>query len=522
MPELPDSSYRGNPGTSGSTGVVPASMSVAPASPTYAELRCKTNFSFLRGASHPDELVQRAAQLGYAALAITDQNSLAGVVRAHVAARSVGLKLLIGAEITPHDAPTVLLYAPNALAYYRLSRLVTRGRRSAPKGDCHLGLSDVADHAEGLLAAVVPSGDWSDTKSLSAYREIFPDRCYLAAALHLGPNDEQQLDRFVQLAQRVRLPLVATNDVHYHEPRRRPLQDVLASIRQGCTVAQLGSERFPNSERYLKSPRLMARLFRRCPQAIARGLELAQQCTFSLDELRYEYPEELCPPGSNPTQYLAELTWAGASERYPDGVPDKVRSLLEHELRLIAELGYEPYFLTVWDLVRFARSRQILCQGRGSAANSAVCYCVGITSVDPDRIEVLFERFMSRERAEAPDIDVDFEHERREEVFQYIYQKYGRDHAGIVAEVITYRMRSALRDVGQGDSGCRSIALIHWPRHSGTAVVKQTWEAGCVKRGSTPDRAGRGDGPPGDRAARLSPASLTARGRIRDQPTTAL
>jgi error-prone DNA polymerase len=449
MPELPEPKHRPYPATPAAATLLPAATTLAPASPGYAELRCKTNFSFLRGASHPDELVNRATQLGYTALAITDQNSLAGVVRAHAAAKSTGLKILIGAEITPHDAPAVLLYAPDNAAYGRLSRLITRGRRAAPKGDCHLCLRDVADHAEGLLAAVIPAGDASDIKSLAAYREIFSDRCHLAASLHLGANDEQQLDRFVQLARRARLPLVANNDVHYHEPGRRPLQDVLVAIRQRCTVAQLGSERFPNAERYLKSPRQMARLFRRCPQAIARSLELARRCKFSLEELRYEYPEELCPRGSTPTQYLAELTWKGARERYPDGIPEKVRSLLEHELRLIAELKYEPYFLTVWDLVRFARSRDILCQGRGSAANSAVCYCVGITSVDPDRIELLFERFISSERDEAPDIDVDFEHERREEVFQYIYQKYSRDHAGIVAEVISYRVRSALRDVGK-------------------------------------------------------------------------
>ncbi|MDE2505985.1 MAG: error-prone DNA polymerase [Planctomycetota bacterium] len=419
------------------------------ASPPYAELRCKTNFSFLRGASHPDELVARAAQLGYAALAITDQNSLAGVVRAHAAAKTANLKLLIGAEVTPHDAPPAVLIAPDAHAYYNLSRMITTGRRAAPKGDCHLGLGDVAACASGLLALVVPPREGTDASGLAAYRAIFGDRAFLAASLHLGPDDARELERLEQLGRQSRLPLVATNDVHYHDTSRRPLQDVLTAVRLGCTVAQLGAERFPNGERYLKSPQKMAYLFRHCPEAIARGVELARCCTFSLDELRYEYPEELSPPGSTPTQYLAELTWAGAHRRYPSGIPDHVRALIEHELGLIAELGYEPYFLTVWDLVRFARSREILCQGRGSAANSAVCFCLGITSVDPDRIEVLFERFISRERAEAPDIDVDFEHERREEVFQYIYTKYGRDHAGITAEVISYRTRSAVRDVGK-------------------------------------------------------------------------
>jgi error-prone DNA polymerase len=485
MPEQPIAKHRPYPGTAGAI----ASEPVAERGPNaYAELRCKTNFSFLQGASHPDELVQRAAALGYSALAVTDLNSLAGVVRAHVAARSAGLKIVIGAEITPHDAPTVLLYAPDRPAYHRLARLITRGCLAAPKGECRLSLQDVAEHADGLLAVAVPPSDLNHTASLAAYREIFADRCSLAAALHLGPDDERQLDRHVELARRIRLPLVATNDVHYHEPARRPLQDVLTAIRHGCTVTQLGSARFPNGERYLKSPAQMARLFERCPQAIARGLELAGQCTFSLDELRYEYPEELCPRGSNPTEYLAQLTWEGASKRYRDEIPDKVRELLEHELALIAELEYEPYFLTVWDLVRFARERDILCQGRGSAANSAVCYCLGITSVDPDRFEVLFERFVSRERAEAPDIDVDFEHERREEVFQYIYQKYGRDHAGIVAEVITYRMRSAVRDVGKALGlsldrvGILSKAFGRRRRSGGAEDASRAREAGLDHR----------------------------------------
>jgi error-prone DNA polymerase len=432
----------------------------------YAELRCKTNFSFLAGASHPDELVTRAAELEYEALAITDENSLAGVVRAHAAAKVKKFKLLIGAEITPHDAPAVLLYAPDMAAYGRLSRLITRGRRSAVKGECRLCFDDVAEHADRLLAAVVPmSGEWrvaSGEKEFSSlaprpsplaplfrYREVFNGRCYLAVSLHRGPEDERQLEEMMELSRRARLPLLACNDVHYHDPARRPLQDVLTAIRHGVTVAELGEKRFPNGERYLKTPAEMAALFHRCPQALTHGLELAGRCHFSLDELRYEYPEELCPDGMTPTQYLAQVTWAGARERYPDGVPDKVTALLRRELQLIEELHYEAYFLTVWDIVQFARSRDILYQGRGSAANSAVCFCLGITAVDPDRSDVLFERFVSWERNEAPDIDVDFEHERREEVMQNVYQKYGRDRAGIVAEVITYRPRSAVRDVGK-------------------------------------------------------------------------
>jgi error-prone DNA polymerase len=420
----------------------------------YAELHCKTNFSFLRGASHPDELVAQAAQLGYSALAITDHNSLAGVVRAHVAAKEAGLKILIGAEITPEDAPTVLLYAPDAKAYGRLARLITQGRRAASKGESLLYLSDVANHADGLLAAaILPSGpapcQTSELQNLSFYKEIFAGRCYLTVALHRGANDESELERFVWLAKQAAVPLVASNDVHYHDPGRRPLHDVLTAIQHGLTVVELGSLRFPNGERHLKSPTEMNQLFSRYPAAIAHGLELADRCHFSLDELRYEYPEELCPPGITAMQHLTRLSWEGAAKRYPGGVPEKVALLLQQELNLIEELRYETYFLTVWDLVQFARRRGILCQGRGSAANSAVCYCLDITSVDPDRTDVLFERFVSRERNEPPDIDVDFEHERREEVIQYVYQKYGRDRAGITAEVITYRVRSAVRDVGK-------------------------------------------------------------------------
>jgi error-prone DNA polymerase len=420
-------------------------------------LHCKTNFSFLRGASHADELVNRAVQLGYSALGITDRNSLAGVVRAHVAAKSAGLKLIIGAEITPQDASPLLLLAPDRAAYGRLAHLISCGCLAAVKGDCILHFDDVARHSEGLLAVVLSEASHEKRRlsgekrhiELQRYRHIFPHRCYLAAACHLGPNDASHLEWLNALARRAGVPLVATNDVHYHEPRRRYLQDVLTAIRDGCTVAELGALRFPNGERYLKSPARMAELFHDYPEAIENVLELASRCSFSLDELRYEYPEELSPPELSPVEYLNQLTWQGARQRYPGGVPDKVHELLTKELSLIEELHYEAFFLTVWDLVRFARSRNILCQGRGSAANSAVCYCLGITSVDPDRTDVLFERFISRERAEAPDIDVDFEHEDREQVLQYVYEKYGRDRAGIVAEVITYRPRSAVRDVGK-------------------------------------------------------------------------
>ena len=445
----------------------------------YTELHCKTNFSFLQGASHPHELVQRAAELGYHALAVTDRNSLAGVVRAHAAAKACGLKLIVGAEVTPVDAPPVVLWAPDRAAYGRLCRLLTRGRRQAAKGQCKLTWQDLAEHADGLLAGVLvdthvaeslrdpvpahvaeslrdpvpvsekPGYVHSPLAALDRYRQIFPDRCYLIAEFHRGPDDLRRLEILRQLSAASGVPLVAAGDVYYHIPARQPLQHVLTAIRHGVTVAQAGGLLFPNAQRHLKTPEELAELFAGLPEALRRTREIADRCTFSLAELRYEYPEELAPPGWTPLEYLKQLTWQGAQQRYPDGVPDKVLQLLKHELQLIGELHYEAYFLTVWDLVRFARSRQILCQGRGSAANSAVCYCLGITAVNPDRVELLFERFISRERDEAPDIDVDFEHQRREEVLQYLYQKYGRERAGLAAAVITYRARSAIREVGK-------------------------------------------------------------------------
>ncbi|MFO1019848.1 MAG: error-prone DNA polymerase [Planctomycetales bacterium] len=418
-----------------------------PGSPVpYAELHCRTNFSFLEGGSHPDELVNQAAQLGYRAIAITDRASVAGVVRAHVAAKQVGLKLLIGSEVFPIDAPPVILWAKSRSGYGQLCRLLTKGRRNAPKGECRLACRDIADHHGELLAGVLLTPE-TDSNSLASYREIFGDRLYLLAHLQRGPNDPRQLEQWQTFSRNIQVPLAACNAVLYHTPERRYLQDVLTAIRLGCTVADLGAERVGNSERHLKPFADLQTQFPR--ELLVRTIDIAARCTFSLDELRYEYPEELCPPGKTPLQYLSELVWSHVQEIYPCGTPPKVQRLLEHELRLIETLHYEAYFLTVWDLVRFARSKGILCQGRGSAANSAVCYCLGVTSVDPERIDVLFERFISQERNEAPDIDIDFEHERREEVLQYIYEKYGRDRAGMTATVITYRPRSAMRDVGK-------------------------------------------------------------------------
>lgn len=416
----------------------------------YAELHCKSNFTFLEGASHADELVAQACALGYHALAITDRNSLAGVVRAYTATKDHPLKLVIGAEITLQDAPPVVLWATDRAAYGRLSRLITVGRRRAEKGSCELRFVDLAELHEGLLAGVIARDLSTDhSHSLRDYRDLFDDRCYLLAELHRGPDDRTQLEEWMKYARRMRVPLVAAGDVHYHIPARQVLQDVLVAIRHSQSVNEIRDKLFPNAQRHMQSLDDIARNFQIAPTAVRRTIEIADRCTFLLSELKYEYPEELAPPGLTPLEHLTQQTWLGAKEHYPDGLPDKVRELLEKELSLIGELHYEAYFLTVWDLVRFARSRGILCQGRGSAANSAVCYCLGVTSVDPATSNVLFERFISKEREEAPDIDVDFEHERREEVLQYLYDKYGRERAGMTAVVTTYRPRSAIRDAGK-------------------------------------------------------------------------
>ena len=421
----------------------------------YAELQAVSNFSFLRGASHADELVERAADLGLAAIGIADRNTLAGAVRAHVAAKAVGLRLLTGARLDLDSGGgcglSLLCYPQGRAAYGRLCRLLTLGQRRAAKGGCVLHMEDVTAHAEGQVLIALPpcSTDGEFEAALAELRRRHEGPLYLAAHMLYRGDDVSRLNRLAALAARHAAPLVATNDVHYHAPARRPLQDVLTAIRERVTVTQAGWRLAANAERHLKSGAEMARLFRGHEDAVARTLEIVEQCAFSLDELAYEYPDEPVPAGSTPQRHLEALTWAGAAQCYPAGIPAKVRRALTHELGLIAELGYAPYFLTVHDIVRFARGRGILCQGRGSAANSAVCYCLGITAVDPAQIDLLFERFVSRERREPPDIDVDFEHERREEVIQYIYGRYGRDRAGLAATVISYRGRSAARDVGK-------------------------------------------------------------------------
>ena len=424
--------------------------------PAYAELHCRSNFSFLSGASHPEELVERAAALGYAALAITDVCSLAGVVRAHLAARDAGLPLIIGSEVELGCGLRLVLLATDRASYGDLCQLVTRGRRQATKGSYALDRADVAAFAGGLIALwVPPDRPLRETTPPAGLVEAggwvaatFPERAWLAVELFAGAGDRLRLARAAALARACALPQVAAGDVHMHVRARRALQDTLTAIRHGVSLAECGYALFGNGERHLRSRARLASVYP--PELLAATLAVAARCRFSLDELAYEYPEEVVPAGSTPAAHLAALVEAGLARRYPGcEAPAAVRALVAHELALIAELGYEPYFLTVHDIVAFARSRGILCQGRGSAANSAVCYALGITEVDPARMNMLFERFISRERNEPPDIDVDFEHQRREEVIQYIYGKYGRERAALAATLITYRPKSAVRDVGR-------------------------------------------------------------------------
>jgi error-prone DNA polymerase len=438
----------------------------------YAELQVTSNFSFLRGASHPDELVVAAAALGHSAIAITDRNSFAGIVRAHQAAITVGIRLVVGVRLDLADGASLLAYPEDRTAYGRLTRLLTLGKRRAPKGKCHLDYADVVDYGAGQIVVVLPP-ELDDPAAFTGFEAFaarvaadFAGRAYLAAHHLYRGDDARRLARLAAIAGKTGLPLLALNDVLYHTPERRKLQDVATCIREHCTIAEAGFRLIANAERHLKSAREMTRLFHGYEDAVACSLEIVTRCRFSLAELRYEYPEEPVPEGMMPQQRLAELTWEGAAGRFPDGISDKVRQQIEHELALIEQLDYARYFLTVHDIVRYAKSREILCQGRGSAANSVVCYCLGITAVDPDRIDVLFERFISAARNEPPDIDVDFEHERREEIIQYVYEKYGRDRAGLVATVICYRARGAIREVGKvmGLSGdvVAALAGIVW------------------------------------------------------------
>ena len=427
----------------------------------YAELQVTSNFSFLRGAAHPEELVAQAAEIGLAAIAITDRNTLAGIVRAHLAARETGIRLVVGARLDFTDAPSLLCLPTDRAAYGRLSRLITLGRRRAPKGECHITQDCFLDHCEGQIAiALPPETGLPDTDfalHLTKLAHALPGRCYLAGYNLLQGGDQRRLAALATMADDNAVPLIATNDVHYHIPQRRDAQDVLSAVREHCIVEEAGFRLFPNAERHLKSADHMARLFQRHADAVTRTLDIVEECRFSLDELVYKYPDDEVPPGVTPQEELTRRTWAGANERYPGHVPEPVRNQINHELALIDQLNYANYFLTGHDIVRFAKSRGILCQGRGSAANSAVCYCLAITAIDPVRMDLLFERFISAERGEPPDIDVDFEHERREEVIQYIYEKYGRDRAGLAATIIHYRGRSAMREVAKAMGLTRDV-----------------------------------------------------------------
>jgi error-prone DNA polymerase len=412
--------------------------------PEYAELHCLSSFSFLRGASHPEELVERAAALGYRALAITDECSLAGAVRAHQAAKEHGLELILGTEIV-FEKTRLILLATDRKAYGAISSLITLGRRRSKKGKYSLARGDLETLAgSGTLVLWIPGEDLAIADWLAAF---FNRHAWIAAELHCGPNDHAKLHHLRELSKSSGLPLTAAGDVHMHLRSRRRLQDVLTAVRLGKPVAQCGQALFPNGERHLRLRMRLARLYP--PELLAETVAIAARCNFSLDSLRYEYPAELVPENHTPASWLRKLAEEGLRRRFPAGASPKVAQLVEHELRLVAELGYEPFFLTVHDMVRFARERGILCQGRGSAANSVVCYALGITEVDPARMNMLFERFVSRERNEPPDIDVDFEHQRREEVIQYVYEKYGRTRAALAATVICYRPRSAVRDAGK-------------------------------------------------------------------------
>jgi len=413
----------------------------------YTELQVTTNYSFLRGASHVEELVARAAVLGMAALGVTDRNSLAGIVRAHQRAREVGIRLIVGCRLDLADGPSILVYPTDRHAYSRLSRLLTLGKGRAGKGRCELSWDDVSAAAAAGMVGVLCTDPTAD--NLRSMKEGFQDRAYVALILMHRPNDAMRLQTIADMGRAAGVPAVATNDVLYHAPGRRILQDVLTCIREGCTIDNLGWRRERSVVRHLQSPDEMARLFARHPDALARTQEIADRCRFNLDELRYQYPHEVSISGLTAQQTLEKLTWEGAAWRYPEAVPENVAKQLRHELELIGSLEYAPYFLTVRSIVQFARSRDILCQGRGSAANSAVCFVLGITSIDPTRSGLLFERFVSAERREPPDIDVDFEHERREEVIQWVYDTYGRDRAALCATIIRYRGRGAVRDVGK-------------------------------------------------------------------------
>ncbi|GAA3917187.1 DNA polymerase III subunit alpha [Chitinophaga oryziterrae] len=423
----------------------------------YTELQVTTNFTFLRGGSHPEELVAHAASLGYKKIAITDHNTLAGIVRAHVAASANGIQIIPACRLDLLDGPGLLAYPTSIEAYGRLSTLLSEGNLRTEKGKCELYKADVYKYAKGTKFIAVPPAalntsfdyDPKFKDTLNEYRQAFGKDLYLGASRTYLGDDQKKLYRLSELSARLNVPLVAANDVYYHNTERRQLQDILTCIREKRTIHNAGYLLHPNGERYLKPIGEMQRLFRQYPDAIKRTQEIAEACTFSLDELKYVYPEEITSEGRTPQEELVFLTWQGAKEKFGNDIPLNVKETIQYELDFMDRKDYAPYFLTVYDIVRFARSRNILCQGRGSAANSVVCFCLGITSVDPSKFKLLFARFMSDARDEPPDIDVDFEHERREEVMQYVYNKYGRNSAAIVATVTQVHWKGAVRDVGK-------------------------------------------------------------------------
>ena len=423
----------------------------------YSELQVTSNFSFLRGASHPHELVEQAAAFGYEKIAITDRNTMAGIVRAHAAAREKEISVIPACRLDLLDGPSLLAYPTNREAYGRLSALLTLGNMRAEKGSCHLSRTDVYAHSKGLIFTVVMPGilnrrfafEDSFIVAVAEYREALGNQLYVGATRNYSGNDDKLLFRIAQLSSRYGIRMVATGDVHYHDALRRELQDVLTCVREKCTIEEAGFRLHQNAERNMKPVDEMKRLFRRYPEAIKNTLVIAEACTFSLDELKYVYPEEINKSGRPPLEELEYLTWKGAHALYGEVIPEKVVNMVRYEMEFVKKMDYANYFLFVEDIVREARSRGILCQGRGSAANSAICFCLGITSVNPMKFELLFERFISSARNEPPDIDVDFEHERREEIIQYIYDKYGRDRAAIVATVTQQHQKGAIRDVGK-------------------------------------------------------------------------
>ncbi len=423
----------------------------------YTELQVTTNFSFLRGASHPEEMVEQAAAYGFAAIAITDRNTFAGIVRAHVAAKKAGIRIIPACRLDVLDGPSLLAFPTDRNAYACISALLTLGNLRTEKGKCELYKSDVYGHAEGSKFIVLPPAtlnaaydfDPSFKTDLEEYTSALGNQLYIGASRTYSGDDAKQIHRIAQLADQLRISMVAVNDVHYHLPQRRELQDVMTCVREKCTIHTAGFRLHSNAERYLKPGEEIIRLFRQYPDSIRYAQAISDSCTFSLDQLKYQYPKEITSEGRTPQEELTFLAWQGAHHMYGENVPDKVKANIAHELSFVAQMNYAEYFLTVYDIVRYAREKKILCQGRGSAANSTVCYCLGITSVDPAKFDLLFERFISSARNEPPDIDVDFEHERREEVMQYIYAKYGRDRAAIVATVTQQHHKGAIRDVGK-------------------------------------------------------------------------